>query len=198
MLATRHVAGLAHTAQVPAADLTQLLSTLFHFEPGSVIDVYGSIDNCAAALHEIRQLLEFPGAPENRETLRYLFGAMYLEKKLSVDNGLSQVLRSRLQHAALQNNHFTDNIEQLVASVAAIYQDTLSTLPQRIHVTGNYQHLQDDRVAHRIRTLLLAAVRSLHLWRQCGGAKWRLLLQRSRYLETTIALQELSSIQTRD
>lgn len=43
---------------------------------------------------------------------------------------------------------------------------------------GDYNYLQQARIANQIRALLLAAIRSATLWRQVGGSRWQLLLQR--------------------
>ena len=64
------------------------------------------------------------------------------------------------------------------ASLASVYQDTLSTMRQRIQVMGTARALQDQRNADRIRALLLAGVRASLLWHQTGGRRWRLLLNR--------------------
>lgn len=199
-LASSMVAELAHRGRCSHQHLDYLISTLFQFEPDNTLDVYGGAGNLEPALTRLRSLLSAPGEEQNRETLRYLFGMMYLEKKLVADNNLTQVLHSRLQHAALQSNHFTDSIDATTASVAAVYQDTLSTLPHRIHVSGQAHHLQNEKVANQIRTLLLTGVRSIHLWRQLGGAKWRVVISRGRYLRSTEELiaRAPNSIQSSD
>jgi high frequency lysogenization protein len=45
-------------------------------------------------------------------------------------------------------------------------------------VTGNPQWLQQPALVERVRTTLLASVRSAVLWRQVGGRQWQLLLHR--------------------
>jgi high frequency lysogenization protein len=51
---------------------------------------------------------------------------------------------------------------------------------------GDYQHLQQPRIANQIRTLLFAAVRSAVLWRQLGGSRLKVFLKR-RQLQNTAA-----------
>jgi high frequency lysogenization protein len=43
---------------------------------------------------------------------------------------------------------------------------------------GDHNYLQQTRIASQIRALLLSAIRSAMLWRQVGGNRWQLLLQR--------------------
>jgi high frequency lysogenization protein len=47
-----------------------------------------------------------------------------------------------------------------------------------VMVSGNPQQLQQSNVVEKVRTNLLAAVRSAVLWRQVGGRQWQLLLYR--------------------
>jgi high frequency lysogenization protein len=62
--------------------------------------------------------------------------------------------------------------------MADLYSQTLSTFRYRIQVNGDYNFLQQQRIANQIRALLLAAVRSAILWRQVGGNRWHFLLNR--------------------
>ena len=52
----------------------------------------------------------------------------------------------------------------------------------RIKVTGDMRQLQNDTNADIIRALLLSGIRSAFLWRQLGGARWKLVLHRKRML----------------
>ena len=64
--------------------------------------------------------------------------------------------------------------------LAELYATTLSTLKPRVMVTGNPQQLQQPAVVEKVRTNLLAAVRSAVLWRQLGGRQWQMLLYRKQ------------------
>jgi high frequency lysogenization protein len=92
------------------------------------------------------------------------------------------VVHSRLQHASFKAEHFAGHVNDTCHSISGIYQDTLSTLRYRIKVAGSAQHLQDKQNADIIRALLLAGIRSAFLWRQLGGRRWKLLLQRKQLL----------------
>lgn len=71
------------------------------------------------------------------------------------------------------------------ATLARIYQQTISTLGKRIQVTGDAQVLQREQTAERIRSLLLAGVRMAWLWQQLGGRRWHLIFRR-RALSTAL------------
>ena len=82
----------------------------------------------------------------------------------------------------------------LLAHFADLYSEEISQLSPRIMVRGVAQHLQNPDNQHRVRALLLAAIRSARLWRQTGGTRWqilfgrqRLLLEARRYLDQAAA-----------
>ena len=114
--------------------------------------------------------------------VRYVFSMLYLERKFSDNPEMMSVIHSRLQHASFRAEHFAGHVNDVCHSISGIYQDTLSKLKFRIKVTGSAQHLQDTKNADIIRALLLAGIRSAFLWRQLGGRRWKLLLQRKQLL----------------
>ena len=89
-------------------------------------------------------------------------------------------LSNGIESARRQLDHFHSNHENLIANLSGLYQETLSTFRFRIHVTGDGQHLRNAENAHKIRALLLCAVRSVILWRQTGGKRWQLLFNRKK------------------
>ena len=50
--------------------------------------------------------------------------------------------------------------DRLFEHLAALYQDTISKLPYRIKIHGKRENLENERVANRIRALLLGGIRS--------------------------------------
>ena len=78
--------------------------------------------------------------------------------------------------------------DNVVSNIADIYSDTISTFQYRIQVTGNYNYLQQNRVANQVRALLLTAIRSAILWRQLGGSRWQFLFYRKPMLLACRAL----------
>jgi high frequency lysogenization protein len=62
-------------------------------------------------------------------------------------------------------------------------------------VKGNVQHLQQAKNADLVRTLLLAGLRSAHLWRQLGGRSRHFLFHGGKLAETATRLaKELSPV----
>ncbi|MDR6354241.1 CII-binding regulator of phage lambda lysogenization HflD [Pseudomonas psychrotolerans] len=79
--------------------------------------------------------------------------------------------------------------ENVIAACGGLYEDTLSTFKQRIQVHGEMRYLQQSATASRVRALLLAGIRSARLWRQLGGHRWQLVLNRRKLLDNLYPLR---------
>ncbi len=175
---------IARTGSCAAESFNPSIQSLFKFDVDSTQAVYGGIHGVDLGLRVLQDVLNGSNAAQYRTVIRYALGLLYLQKKLSVDNEVMQVIHNRLQHAALKFEHFTDNPEAIAANIASIYQDTVSTMKFRIQVTGSMQQLQNPANADKIRALLMAGIRSAVLWRQTGGKRWHLFLSRQRLQKT--------------
>jgi high frequency lysogenization protein len=185
----RLVDQLSRTGSYDSAALEASIHSLFTFETDSVEAVFGGVSGVKLGLQNLASLLANRQGPENRDMVRYLFSILHLERKFAANPEMMAVVRSRLEHASFRAEHFAGHVNDVCHSVSGIYQDTLSKMAFRIKVTGSAQHLQDRQNADMIRTLLLAGIRSAFLWRQLGGARWKLVFQRRRILQRA---QELS------
>jgi high frequency lysogenization protein len=183
--AARLVDQVSKTGSYPLEFLESSVHSLFEFEAASVDEVYGGIAGVKLGLHNLSSLLASRQEQENRDVVRYVFSLLYLERKFAANQDMMSVVHSRLEHASFRAEHFATHVNDLCHSVSGIYQDTLSQLKFRIKVNGSAQHLQNTQNADVIRTLLLAGIRSAFLWRQMGGRRWRLVVQRKRLLEAS-------------
>lgn len=169
---------LAHSEQAAPESFNPSIQSLFEFDTSTTLAVYGGIHGIQLGLQVLQDLISVNNSPKYRSTTRYALGMLHLEKKLTADQEMLSILHSRLQHTLLKSDHFTSNINEICHSVAAIYQDTVSTFKFRVQVSGSMQQLQDPVVADKIRALLLAGIRSAVLWRQLGGRRWHLFTKR--------------------
>jgi high frequency lysogenization protein len=179
---------LARTGQADTAATNGILHSLFVFDSDEPVQVYGGIHNLQLGLRVLRDTLAGHNHDEYRSCIRYAFGILQLQKKLEAAPQAQATIRSRLLHTEKKLEHFTQDINEISSSIAAIYQDTISHFNYRIQVSGSFQQLQIPANADRIRALLLAGIRSAWLWRRLGGRRWQLLLQRNRLLKTAGAL----------
>lgn len=187
--AARLVDQISKTGSYPMEFLAPSINSVFVFSPDSAEDLYGGISGVKLGLHNLSNLLADKNARESQDLVRYVFSLIYLERKFVANPDMVAIVRSRLEHASFRAEHFSNNVNELCHSLSGIYQDTLSHEKFRIKVTGSAQHLQNTRNADIIRALLLAGIRAAFLWRQLGGRRWRLLLQRKKLLH---AAQNLS------
>jgi len=183
--AARLVDQISKTGSYPVEFLTPTVQSLFAFDADSIEDVYGGVSHIKLGLQNLSSVMANHQSEENADLVRYIFSILHLERKFSANPEMMSVIHSRLQHASFRAEHFSDNIQDACHSISGIYQDTLSKLRFRIKVTGSMEQLQNTQNADMIRTLLLAGVRSAFLWRQLGGRRWKLLIQRKALLRTS-------------
>ena len=183
--AARMVDQVSKTGSYPLEFLEPSIHSLFVFDPDTTADIFGGIPGVKLGLHNLSSILADKNAQENHEVVRYVFSMIYLERKFSASADMMAVVRTRLEHTSFRAEHFSSNVTALCHSISGIYQDTLSQQRFRIKVSGSAQHLQDSKNADVIRALLLAGVRAAFIWRQLGGRRWRLLMQRRKLLEAS-------------
>jgi high frequency lysogenization protein len=181
--AARIVDQVSKTGTYPLEFLEPSVHSLFTFDSNSVDEVFGGLSGAKLGLQNLSAILANRQGDENRDVVRYVFNILYLERKFAANTEMMSVVRSRLEHASFNAEHFAGHVDDVCHSVSGIYQDTLSRLKFRIKVNGSAQHLNDDRNADIIRALLLAGIRSAFLWRQMGGRRWKLLFQRRQVLQ---------------
>jgi high frequency lysogenization protein len=183
--AARIVDQISKSGSYPSEFLETSINSLFRFDADEAADVFGGLGGVRLGLNNLASLLANRAGDDNRDMVRYVFAILYLERKFSADRDMMEVVRNRLEHASFKAEHFATHVADVCHSIAGIYQDTFSQLKFRIKVTGSAQQLQNPGNADIIRALLLAGVRSAFLWRQLGGRRWRLVLQRRRLLQVT-------------
>lgn len=181
---------LANTGQSEDQPFTASIESVFSLDPNTTAEVYGGPAGVRRGLQILRDLLSGQERDNQDHVIRYVINLVQLERKLGANREMLAILRSRLEQAAQQAKHFEPTHENVLANLDGIYQDTLSTLPMRIQVKGEAAHLRTDAVAHRVRALLLAGIRSAMLWHQLGGRRWHLLFRRRQLQDACNALLE--------
>jgi high frequency lysogenization protein len=141
-----------------------------------VVGVYGNISNVRLGLRNLIAQLDENG-PDMAVT-RMAVTVIRLERSLSARPDLLEKLQQGIIAAQRQVEHFGQDSGQVNSRLAEVYASTLSILRPRVMVSGDPQQLQLPNVVEKVRTNLLAAVRSAVLWRQLGGRQWQLLLYR--------------------
>jgi len=188
--AARMVDQVAKTGSYPAAFFEASLRSLFAFDAPTVDAVYGNIQGVKLGLRSVVDMLTDSANEDHVAMGAYVRGLLKLEDQFGKRPGLQEIVASRLGHVNFKAQHFSDDAVELAASISAIYQDTISHLPYRIKVKGNVQHLQQTKNADLVRTLLLAGLRSAHLWRQLGGRPRHFLFKGGKLAATASDLSK--------
>jgi len=180
---------LSRTGQVDDAELTILLESIMNTSPSSTLDVYGNdINNLKVGLNTLIQHLGNQSKNKDPELTRYVVSLLALERRLSKQNKKMSALGERIEQCERQLAHYGINSDTLISSIASIYSDIISPLGTPIQVTGEPEILKQPINQHKIRSLLLAGIRSSVLWRQVGGKRRNILFARSKLVECAESL----------
>lgn len=182
---------LARTGEVPSSEYELLLQAVFVQSPQRFEDVYNHDKNeLSIGLKNLATILGQGNTRISPDIARYTLSLLHLENKLRKQPKMLNDLGEGIQRASRQVEHFGMMHENTIGNIADLYKETLSQLSFRIQVTGNPVHLQNPKVANKVRTLLLAGIRAAILWHQCGGRRWHLLIKRKNYVKTIAKLQQ--------
>lgn len=181
---------VAHQGQCAAGSLEVSLRSLFATAPESTLNVYGELKDLREGLSALVSVLTEQSHRQDVDILRYGLNLIQLEARLNKRKDMLEVLSDRIEQARHTARHFGYTHNNLVANLASIYTDTISTFKLRIQVTGDPKQLQVEDNAARVRALLLAGIRSAVLWRQTGGRRWHLVFYRSRIIAKARELAE--------
>ena len=195
---TLALAGLMHACwlvrqtargrRVDEAQLAMALRPVFELDPPNVEAVYGDGDSRHSMLTVLKSQLGTESGERDMEVTRYAATLLHLERKLVRREDLMHRLRTGIEQARLQVEHFGITHENLIGRLADLYRDTVSTLRPQVMVQGEAALLENPTNANRVRALLLAGIRSAVLWRQCGGSRLKLVFGRQRLLRSVFEL----------
>lgn len=182
---------LARKGVIDQSDLETSVKSILNIRPTSVLDVFGNIGNLRIGLSGLRKLLGRDSKGTSPEVVRYAMSLIHIEGKLRKNQKLLDSLSSGISRADGQAEYF-DSIthDSVIGSLASAYSESISKLNFRIQVTGNPLLLQDERMASRIRTILLSGVRSAVLWQQKGGRRWHFLFYRNKIQKMAREIQK--------
>lgn len=177
------------------------VNSVLVINPASMDEIYPNLSHLSVGLRCLQEIFGKERLQQHADVIRYTLGMMVLRGKLMSNNTMQERLRTSLVlidplilpfqanqgDAAEESPHSL--AERTFEQLAKLYQDTISTLPYRIQVQGNIEHLKNNRNAIRIRALLLAGIRSAVLWYQLGGRRLGLLFYRKRIYDTAATIR---------
>lgn len=159
------------------------LGSIFNTDPESVLAVYGTPLALRTGLEVLLSQLGTDNTQRDMELTGYVITLLHLERKLARQPGLLDTISAGIDKAREQAGFFSSSHPSVIASLADVYKQTVSSLQPRIMVQGEQAVLANPDSKNMIRALLLAGMRAAVLWRQCGGNRLKLIFQRKALLE---------------
>ncbi|MEH8019270.1 high frequency lysogenization protein HflD [Rheinheimera muenzenbergensis] len=171
---------VARSAETSNEALTTMLSSVAVLSADEPLQIYGNqAENLTTGLKLIvDQLGDKP--QKDVELTRYVVGVLALERRLNKTPARLKALGDKLQHLQRQLQHFAITDDNMLANLADIYSECISSLGSRIQIYGQPDLLKQTAVQHKVRALLLAAIRSAVLWRQAGGSRLNFIFKRRK------------------
>ena len=160
---------------------------ILQLDAQSVSDIYSAHGNTLhlqRGMHLIRQQLGGSTGSHDIELTRCLTVLLRLESLLMKNQQALLSLKRGIETAMSQAQYFEHTHDTVLSSLADLYRNIISPLGSKIVISGAQRFLADEDNAVKIRVFLLAALRSLVLWRQCGGSKLNLIFRRNHYIRS--------------
>ena len=174
---------IAHQGSTDTNAFESSIGSILKVDTTSVEAVYGSTATLKLGLKALVDQLQGSRHKRDMEITKYVVTLLHLERKLAKKSSMLEQIRQGIDQAEQQLDHFELTHSNIIARLADTYLCTLSTLRPRIMVNGEQAYLGNPKVANKIRASLLAGIRAAHLWRQCGGNRFQLLVRRATFAE---------------
>jgi len=156
------------------------IDSLFVTQPETTEAVFGGVSGIRLGLTMTNEMAT-RGSNDSRQAMAYASGLLRLAMLLRKDRQRQDSMETSLGLVEPAWRNADDALDpSVIAQLADIYKNEISTLPLRIQVHGDPTYLRQDGKVSLIRALLLAGIRAGFLWFQLGGRPWRLLFQRGR------------------
>ena len=149
-------------------------------------DGYFSLGNTQA-----KRLLQGQDINHAKQIVKYAAGMLAVEKKLAKQPRTLQQIGDGMLRIHKQVQFFNDPChENIIAAIAHLYGETVSTIKPRMIIRGKPEHLKQNKNTEQIRCLLLSGIRAAWIWRINGGHPFRFIVGRKKLIHS---LQNLSS-----
>ncbi len=179
---------IARTGELDEQAFATCINSVLKTQSDSITDIYEGVQGLRIGLQEIPRILNKKTTKKDVDMIRYIVSLIYLEKKFSQSPDLKKTLSRRIQQAQSQATHFAVTDKHVVSTLASAFLQTLGQLRYRVQIVGNVNHLKQEEIVAKIRTLLLAGVRAAVLWRQMGGNKWQMFFSRRKIIQSVRTL----------
>ncbi|MEE9424577.1 MAG: high frequency lysogenization protein HflD [Methylococcales bacterium] len=183
--ATDLVRQIAVNGSIDANAMEAMVTSVLKLESESIEDIYGGLSGIQPGLRVLRSQLSGNSGEFDRIQGRYAASLIFLESKLEKSSEMQRQVQTGVKAAITVVEELPLLHQDVMAKLAETYEATLSKIRPHVMVQGNQKHLTNPANINKIRTLLLAGIRSAMLWHQSGGSRWKLLLGRKQLLAET-------------
>lgn len=181
------VRDLAQSGKIDENAYQTCISSIFQTEPKNVLDVYGNLANIRIGLEKLVMTFD-KKHPKEQSLMRYVISLINLQKKIKRSPQITHNLGQRIQQMKKQVEYFHLTHPTVIANLADVYLNTISSFKFRIMIWGSPRIMNTAEVMEKIRALLLAGIRSTVLWRQMGGSRLQLLFSGAKIKKTATEL----------
>lgn len=177
---TLQVASSGRCSQAAAA---ASIHSIFETQPETPDSVFGGISGVKLGLNTLTDILGRQSGQTELRILQLSLSMLKLGQRLTKDQRLQTHLAEAIE---LIRPTWLDQREpldpSLISQLADAYEQNISTQKFRLKVPGNPNILNQPEKVQIVRSLLLAGLRAVFLWRQLGGNQWRLIFHRQSIL----------------
>jgi high frequency lysogenization protein len=152
-------------------------------EPDNTEQVFGELTDLRLGFETLLSQLG-DSSKKDVEVTRYVANLLSIERKLSGNKQAMAELGNRINNIQRQQAHFALLDTQMLRNLDSVYSDVVSPLGRKIQVGGDPALLKQEGNQFRVRAALLGGVRAAVLWRQLGGRRRHILLNRNQILES--------------
>ena len=182
--ACRTVHEIAQLGMTSNDQLMSAVNTIFITNPRDTLEVYGEVKNIHQGLDLLSELLIDWSAIPRSAPAKTAITIIFLERKLQKSTNLLKELSEGIVSLAADRERLplTAGSPETTQRLSLLYKKTISQISPKIIIKGQPKNLTIGVNTERIRSLLLAGVRSAVLWRQVGGVKLDLVLNRKKII----------------
>ncbi|TCT25829.1 high frequency lysogenization protein HflD [Thermomonas haemolytica] len=184
--ALAQVRRIADTGQSDQVQVQTALESVFRIDARDTESVFGSARELRIGLRQLRDYLA--NGSKDEALGKLALAVLQLERRFIRNAALANKVQAGLRRIAPRADDIGSAHPDVIADLARLYADTLSTLRPRVMVQGNPHYLGQAGVVAEIRALLLAALRAAVLWRQLGGSLWDFVFARRQMAAALDAL----------
>lgn len=183
--ACKQVQNLARKGQADEFDMKQSIQSILVLDAVNTQAVYGGVKGVHTGLRLITNGILNSPKLEDVELFRYVMSVLDIQRQLYRDEDKFAEFAKGIERLTAEQE------DNLIDACSALYQKYISEMRPQIIVQGEQDFLQQAEIPPKIRSLLLAAIRSAVLWRQKGGNRFKVLWERTRMQNSAKAFLQL-------